>query len=65
MKTNIVDLVAETIYRHEGGSSNDEEWEMCHGEPIKAWNDIAEWQRDDYRIQAKAVLKLLDYKIGE
>lgn len=71
----MVEEVAKTIFYTESGAANDEEWEMMHGIPRPIWKtdapwdtndkELTEWQRDDYRWQAKAVLQVLGYRKNE
>lgn len=68
MNDQLIDRVAETIYRHDNGMT-DEEHESFQGKPRRAWktdapwdsnpNELTEWERDEYRMQAEAVLRLL------
>jgi hypothetical protein len=63
----IVEDLAEVLYRHSAGMTDDE-YEDEQGEPRKAWecttasfdanpNELTEWERDEYRLQARAVCK--------
>lgn len=68
MSTEIIDKVAEAIYRH-GNGMTDEEYEEHMGKPRRAWktdapwdanpDELAEWERDEYRVQAEAVVRTL------
>jgi hypothetical protein len=63
---DLVEKIAMKIYEYDGGISP-EEYEEIHGIKKKLWRipwdesdlELAEWQRDDYRLQAKEVIKLL------
>lgn len=62
----LVERVAEAIYRHSGGIT-DEEHLAIFGVPRKAWktdapwdtnpNELAEHERDEYRMQARAAIQ--------
>ena len=65
---NLIDRIAETIYRNSGGMTDDE-YLQENGHPRREWqtdapwdsnpDELCEWERDDYRMQAKAVMQLL------
>ncbi len=65
----LVEEIAETIYRHKGGVVPDE-YETVTGSKQKAWktdapwdtnpDELCEWERDEYRLQARAVLRVLE-----
>lgn len=66
----LIEEVAEIIYKHQGGASNEEDFEALNGCKLRLWKtdspwdynpkiELCEWERDDYRWQAKAVLKFL------
>lgn len=67
MNQQIIDKVAEAIYRHDG--MTDEEYEQDQGRPRRAWDssspwdsesgELAEWERDEYRVQAEAAIRVL------
>jgi len=64
----LVERIAEAIYRHRGGISP-EEYETIMGKKQRAWKTDAPWdtnpdelcehERDDYRVEARAVLDVL------
>jgi hypothetical protein len=68
MSDDLIEVVAEVIYRHEAGMT-DEEYEESEGKPRRAWktddpwdssdDELNEWERDEYRLQAEAVIRLL------
>ena len=65
----LIEKVAKAIYNYEGGLDPDE-WEVATGCERKDWktdapwdtnpDELCEWQRDEYRTQARAVLKVLN-----
>lgn len=68
MQAVLRDLIAETIYRHQGGVYPDEFETICgkkqrHWETDAPWDsrddELCEHERDEYRVQADAVLALL------
>jgi hypothetical protein len=60
---DMIDAMAEAIYRHDGGMT-DEEYVAVQGKPRRAWktdaawdtnpDELTEWERDEYRIMATA-----------
>jgi hypothetical protein len=64
----LVEQIAEVIFQHAGGMYP-HEYENIMGEKKKLWktdapwdtnpNELAEHERDEYRVQAQAVLKFL------
>ena len=69
MAKDLVERVAEVIFLHDGGMTPDE-YETAMGSKRKAWQttapwdsqpevELCEWERDEYRVQARAVLALL------
>lgn len=60
--------MAETIYKHEAGMT-DEQYLDYQGFPRRAWrtgalwdtnpNELCEWERDEYRVQAEAIVRVL------
>lgn len=66
----LVEQIAEAIYRNKGGVAP-EEFEEITGKRQKDWktdlpwdsnpDELCEWERDEYRQQAEAVLKVLDH----
>lgn len=71
MDDALVEEIAEIIYRHRGGIAPDEH-EAVAGKPQKAWktdaawdtnpDELCEWERDEYRAQARAVLRVLEHR---
>jgi hypothetical protein len=69
MSDELIEQVAQIIYKTQGGASNEEEFEMMTGYKLRLWktdapwdtnpNELCEWERDDFRWQAEAVLKFL------
>lgn len=67
----LVEQVAEVIYRHKGGIAPDE-YEAVAGKKQKEWktdaawdtnpDELCEWERDEYRVQARAVLRVLEHR---
>ena len=65
--SDLVEKVAEAIYRNVGGVSPDE-FEAVIGQPQRHWktdapwdtdpNELCEHERDEYRFQARAILNL-------
>jgi hypothetical protein len=66
MRQMIVEDLAEVLYRHDAGMT-DAEYERENSEPRKSWactsesfdenlGELTEWQRDEYRLQASAVV---------
>jgi hypothetical protein len=66
---DIVDKVAEAIYRHEGGMT-DSDFEQATGRIRRAWQsakpgdadperELCEWERDDYRMMARAAIQAM------
>ena len=63
-----VDLVAKTIFLHEGGL-DPKQWETFTGKAKKAWkteapwdtdpNELCEHERDEYRTQALMVIEVV------
>lgn len=64
----MVERGAEAIHRHEGGLGDDEDWKATYGDkPRRLWktdapwdtnpNELCEWERDDYRAQARAAIQ--------
>lgn len=70
--SNLIEEVAETLYRHSSGM-DDEQHELVEGKPRRAWktaapwdtnpDELCEWERDEYRIQARAVVALIEAKM--
>jgi len=58
MNPALIEQVAEAIYRAEGGLTDEDHKEIL-GEPRRAWDALAEWERDGYRAQAKAAIKVI------
>jgi len=64
----LIDMVAQAIYHYSGGLT-DEDYIEVFGNPRPLWetaapwdsnpNEIAEHERDDYRVEARAALKAL------
>lgn len=50
--------IAQAIWAHQGGVAPDE-FETVMGKPKGSWDALTEWQRDDYRFEADAVLDVL------
>ena len=71
MDKDLVEEVAEAIYRHKGGIAP-EEYEAATGKKQREWqtgapwdtspDELCEWERDEYRTQAEAVLKLIGHE---
>jgi len=59
-KKELKEKVAMLIYYHEGGVGPDEYLEVM-GRIQPHWNELAEWERDEYRYQAESVIKFLSY----
>jgi hypothetical protein len=68
---DIIDKVAEIIYRTQGGCTYEEEFEILTGRKPRLWKtdlpwdsqpdlELCEWERDDYRHQARSILKFLE-----
>lgn len=64
---DIVDKVAEAIYRHDGGV-DDEEFLFVNGKPRRVWktdkpwdpeHELCEHERDDYRAMARAAIQAM------
>jgi hypothetical protein len=65
----LVEKIAETIFLYDGGV-DPERYEELIGKAKKAWktdapwdtnpNELCEWERDEYRTQAREVLKVLE-----
>jgi hypothetical protein len=75
MDSELVELVAEAIYRHDGGVT-DEDYLRETGKPRRAWktdkpwdsdpeHELCEWARDDYRMQAEAAIEIVSARIGQ
>lgn len=69
MNLELIEKVAEAIYRH-NGDLTDENFLKVYGKPRKAWknnapNELNEWQRNDYRTQAKAALDVVVASLAE
>jgi len=71
----IVERMAELIHRHEGGMGDDEDWRAIMGDqPRKLWKtdapwdsnpaELTEWQRDDYRSQARAAFEVVEAQLA-
>jgi hypothetical protein len=68
---DLIEIMAQTLYRSQGGASNDEEFEMVTGKKLRRWRiegvpfdfqpeiELCEWERDEFRWQAECVLNLL------
>jgi hypothetical protein len=64
----IIEAVAEAIYRHSGGLTDDE-CQVALGHPRKLWKtdapwdsnpeELCEWERDEYRMMAEAAIDAL------
>ena len=63
----LVELVAQAIYKNSAGMVEDE-YEEAMGEPRRGWkaddpekedpeHELCEWERDEYRLMAKAAIK--------
>jgi len=72
IKNELIERIARTIYEHPGGMFPDEV-EKVMGAKLRAWRlpdnppwdqnsdtELCEWERDDFRFQAKRVLELLE-----
>ena len=68
----IVERVAEAIYRTSGGMT-DEDFVQIHGKARRIWKtdqpwdsqsdiELCEWERDEYRLQAQAVINVLGHE---
>ena len=65
----LVEVVAEAIFKADGGVESDEEYEKIYGYKRKLWKTDAPWntnpdelhehQRDDYRVMAKAAVRVI------
>lgn len=55
----ITDAIAMMLFLYEGGVSP-EEYEEVMGMKQPEWNSLPQWRHDDYKVQAKAVYKLLE-----
>ncbi len=62
-----IERVAEAIYRHQ--TCAPEEYERVVGAKMRAWgtwndspDELAEWERDDYRRMARAAIEALSPK---
>jgi hypothetical protein len=71
----IVERMAEAIHRHKGGMGDDEDWKAVMGDqPRKLWKtdapwdsnpaELTEWQRDDYRAQARAAFEVVERQLA-
>lgn len=70
-KSQLIEEVAQIIYRTQGGASNEEEFKMLNGGEMRTWRlegrrwdsdpkiELCEWERDDYRFQATKILEAL------
>ena len=69
----IVEQIAEIIYLHNGGISPDEYFEIV-GRTQRLWKtdkpwdsqpdiELCEWERDEYRTQAQAVIDFIKTKL--
>jgi hypothetical protein len=67
--SSLIEKVAEIIYKHQGGLYP-EEYENVNGHQQRFWKtdkpwdaqpelELCEWERDEYRLQAKKVLEYL------
>lgn len=71
----IIEQIAQAIFEHEGGCTREEDIQL-RGKERSIWGldgiqvpgeydpSLAEWQRDDYRFQARAVRALLRKELG-
>jgi hypothetical protein len=66
----VIERMAMAIFQNEGGLGDDEDWKAMYGDkPRKLWMtdapwdtnpaELTEWQRDDYRAQARAALAIV------
>lgn len=69
-KKDLIEKIAKIIFAYDGGMYP-EEYEKCTGKKKDEWGSwetehltnegyLTEWQRDDYRLQAKKVLEYLE-----
>lgn len=57
-KTGLEEKIAKIIYDFAQGCWP-EEHELIFGQPKLEWLKLEEWERDDYRLQARQVIKYL------
>ncbi len=69
-ENQVIERMAVAIFRNEGGLGDDDDWKAVYGDkPRKLWRtdapwdtnheELTEWQRDDYREQARAALAIV------
>jgi hypothetical protein len=59
---DLVELVARTFWVHEDGfgSEGNGDRKAVYGDaPMKTWESIPEWERDNYRAAAKEVIDVI------
>jgi len=69
---DLVERVANAIYRHESGLT-DEDYVLAEGHPRSGWydggqwdkkpNSLAEWERDEYRMMARAAIDAIETEL--